>query len=69
MKAEWTTPVVERDVTLTMTKTQAKALRELMKYNITIPKAIDALWCGPSTCSNIITEVGHALDTLNLEKV
>ena len=68
MVAEWTVPV-EKHVTLTMTKTQARALRELVKYNITVPKAIDALWCGPSTCSTIIAEVGHALDTLNLEKV
>jgi len=69
MKAEWTTPVVERDVTLTMTKTQARALRELVRYNVTIPAAIDKLWAGPSTCSNIIAEVGYALDQLNLEKV
>jgi len=69
MKAEWTTPVVERDVTLTMTRTQAKALRELVRYNVTIPEAVDKLWQGPSTCSTIIADIMKALDTLNLERV
>ena len=37
-------PVVERNITLTMTETEAKMLAEIAGMNITIPAALRSQW-------------------------